>query len=175
MSSARMAIYDRHLRKFKGWDERLIVQFGGDFGRLAEWRSYFGTPPTIVGSGEEQPEGVGDFVVGVDSDIGRTCWLINDLYGAPDVVIDARDDRKAVLFHEMYRIMKCPGVYIMENTRKRKDGEDLLMEQIVQISSWWKAGGPGYTARFTHGIHVYSDVAVFEKRVVEDPRKWGTG
>ena len=172
-----MATYGRHLQKFFQ-QSPLVVQFGGDFARLKEWRTnpYFGPlPPQVVGSGEEKPEDEEGFVVGVDSDIGRTCWLINDLYGAPDVVIDARDDRKAVLFHEMYRIMKCPGVYIMENTRKRKDGEDLLMEQIVQISSWWKAGGPGYTARFTHGIHVYSDVAVFEKRVVEDPRKWGTG
>lgn len=199
-------VYERYFAPFRGKDVRMLeigVQRGGS---LDIWKSYFGPGSQIVGldidpqcarlASDNVRIYIGDQA---DRELLRR---IKDECGPFDIVLDDGGhtmNQMITTFEELYASVRCPGVYMVEDTHTcfwggqfadRPNGETFIGRAaglISRLHEWTgrpanfrRLGVPptereGETAvssfcRTTHSVAFYDSIVVFERR--QRPEPW---
>jgi hypothetical protein len=191
-------IYDRHFRRFRGRDVR-VVEFGVSHGgSLAMWRDYFGRRAHIVGV-DINPEcatlaGPGiDIVIGdqEDRDFLRT---IGERWPRIDVLIDDGGHTMAqqiATFDVLFPRVHADGVYLCEDLHTSyrpgwgggRGQAGTFVEHAkrhIDLLNAWHSEEPGVLdvtdfTRTAQSMHFYDSVVVIEKRPRTPPEQVRSG
>jgi cephalosporin hydroxylase len=193
-----LALYDRHLSRFRGRPVRILELGIYHGGSLQIWKKYFGERAVIHGVdinpactrfAEERvvPH------IGNQADAGLLKQVVEQM-GGVDVVIDDASHRgpdQIASFEALYPLLDENGVYVCEDTRTsywsqfgggyRRPGTfiEYAKDLIDRLHPWYiedEAIARDETfARMTLGIFFYDSMIVFEKRAKPIPFQCAVG
>lgn len=193
-----LALYDRHLSRFRGRPVRILELGIYRGGSLQIWKTYFGERAVIHGvdSNPACTQFAEERVVphiGSQADAGLLKQVVEEM-GGVDVVLDDASHRgsdQIASFEALYPLVDENGVYICEDTRTsywsqfgggyRKPGTFIEYAKglIDRLHAWYiedEAIARDETfARMTLGIFFYDSMVVFEKRAKSIPFQCAVG
>ena len=193
-----LALYDRHLSRFRDRPVRILELGIYRGGSLQIWKTYFGECAVIHGVdinpactqfAEERvvPH------VGSQADAGLLKQVVEEMGGVDVVVDDAshRSSDQIVSFEALYPLVDENGVYICEDTRTsywsqfgggyRKPGTFIEYAKglVDRLHPWYiedeVVARDETFARMTLGIFFYDSMVVFEKRAKSIPFQCAVG
>lgn len=186
-----LAVYDRHLSRYRGRPVRLLEIGIKDGGSLQMWRRYFGADAVIHGL-DVNPDCAAiddpDLTIHIGSqDDPALLDRIVTAMGGVDVVIDDGShvwSHQIATFELLYDRVAQDGVYICEDTHTSYWPEyqgapatptfhDFAREKVDAMHAWYSQADetPDTAfARQTESIAFYDSQVVFERRKRPPPR-----
>src|SRR5579871_2332819 len=179
-----LAVYERHLSRFKGKPVFLLeigVQHGGS---LDMWRRYLGDEATIVGIDVDERCAArvsAPNIVRIGSQADpQFLRTVIDEFGPPDIVLDDGShvaSHQRASFDALFQEVKDDGLYIIEDLhtsywarweggyRRRNTCVEFVKQLIDDIHVWYHER-PIKIAQSdsVDAIHIYDSIVVIEKK-----------
>jgi hypothetical protein len=187
-----LALYDRHLSRFRGRPVRILELGIYRGGSLQIWKAYFGEraiihgvdiDPACAGFAEERVV----IHIGSQADARFLKRVVEEI-GGVDVVVDDGSHRSSdqiASFEILYPLVEENGVYLCEDTRTsywsrfdggyRKPGTfiEYAKDLVDRLHPWYvedeAIARDESFARMTLGIFIYDSMVVFEKQARSVP------
>lgn len=175
-----LAIYERHLARFRCRPVKLLeigVQRGGS---LQMWQEYLGPQADVMGL--DIDPACAELGTGHEVIIGNQADpAVLDRVGVMhDVIIDDGShlgSDQIATFEHLYSKMAPDGVYICEDTHTgyrpdwpRPSFIDFAKARVDDLHAWFRESNGGFASQ-TDGVHFYDSVVVFERRRRGPPRR----
>ena len=186
-----LAIYDRHLSRFRGRSPRLLELGVSQGGSLVLWRRYFGPDATIFGVDIEPRCAAfngqhAQVRIGSQADPAFLAGVVAEM-GGLDIVIDDGNhvnSYQRISLDVLFPQLSAEGVYICEDLhtsywrgtyeggyRRRSSFIETAKRIVDDMHADFHGHGEGVpgASRSVHGIHFYNSMVVIEKKPQHRP------